>query len=251
MRKQLDTSKEAAPLYIQIKQDLKQKIEDGVWKPGEKIPNEMELCKVYNVSRITVREAINELVWEEYLVRKRAKGTYVLNPNEKFEGNNMYYTYVRSFTNEMQELGKEAKTIQVEVSLIEADDKLAKKLNASVGDAVIEMKRVRGVGGLAVVYFKTYLKNNVNLSTDSKDYYGSLYEMLKQKGITITKIKESLEAVRPTQEVQKVLHIAEDVPVLKRVRSAYSSQEIDFVEYTEGYYVGDQYKYLVDLNSTS
>jgi len=243
----LNMRKEAPPLYIQVKLDLKKKIEEGIWEVGDKIPNELELCKIYNVSRTTIRDAINELVWEEYLVRKRAKGTYVLKPKETELIQDTYCTEVRSFTHEMEELGHKAVTLNADVSLIQADEKIARSLKVEVGEEVFLLKRLRGAENQAVVFFKTYMQNNLGLSLDSKDYYGSLYEMLSAKGVTITKIKEYLEAGLPDQEVQEVLGIGEGVPVLKRIRTTYSDE--DFVEYTEGNYIGDRYRYYVDLKA--
>lgn len=244
----LDNSKDSAPLYIQVKNDIKLKIKNGVWNPGDKIPSELDLCKVYDVSRITVREAINELVWEEYLIRNRPKGTFVLDQTDQFEKNNNYYTHVRSFTFEMDELGKQATTKKAEIVRVIADQRISKKLNVAIGDTVYELRRLRGTENNMMVYFKTYIKTKLELSTRSEDYYGSLYKMLDEKGIKISKFKEYLEAVKPTEEVQRELHIKEDTPVLKRVRKSFCKDN-DFLEYTECYYIGDQYRYYIDLNT--
>jgi len=244
----LDSSKESAPLYIQLKQDIKRKIENGILKPGDRIPSEKELCEMYNVSRITVREAINELVWEEYLIRKRPKGTFVLDRSKRFKNEDNYFTYVRNFTYEMKELGKKANTLKADISLIEANEELSKLMDIHPGSSVYELKRVRGNEDAAIVYFKTYITCKTKLSLNSDDYYGSLYEMLKNHGIKITKIKEYIEAVKPTQEVVDVLHISFDTPVLKRVRKAFCKDKKDFMEYTECYYIGDKYRYYIDLN---
>lgn len=59
---------------------MKQLIEDGEWKPGDKIPSENELCDKFEVSRMTIRQAINNLVEQGYLYRKRGIGTFVQLP---------------------------------------------------------------------------------------------------------------------------------------------------------------------------
>ena len=74
----LDFTKGAQPLYFQIKQIFKEKMESGQYKIGEVLPSERELQKIFKVSRITVRQALNELVSEGYLSRKRGKGTFVI-----------------------------------------------------------------------------------------------------------------------------------------------------------------------------
>src|SRR4030043_2055345 len=65
-------------LYVQIYTIIKEKIESGEWPVGTQIPTEDELCKTYDVSKVTVREAIQELVREGYLKRQQGKGTFVL-----------------------------------------------------------------------------------------------------------------------------------------------------------------------------
>lgn len=64
-------------LYVQIYSIILEKIESGKWPPGTQIPSEDELCRIYNVSKVTVREAIQELVREGYLTRQQGKGTFV------------------------------------------------------------------------------------------------------------------------------------------------------------------------------
>ncbi|MCX5719180.1 MAG: GntR family transcriptional regulator [Nitrospirae bacterium] len=64
-------------LYVQIYSIIKEKIENGDWPSGKQIPIEDELCKTYDVSKVTVREAISELVREGYLKRQQGKGTFV------------------------------------------------------------------------------------------------------------------------------------------------------------------------------
>lgn len=242
----LNTSKDAPPLFIQIKNDIKRRIEEGHWKPGDKIPSEIELCKYYDVSRITVREAINELVWENYLVRKRAKGTFVLDKKER-EPKKDYSTLVKSHAYEMNEIGKEATTYYADVKKIKATDTIARELEIPVGSDVIQLKRLRGVNNEYPIYFKTYWKYEPYFSLNTDKYYGSFYELLNNHGIKITKIKEYLEAITPSDEVKEKLNIPEGKPVLKRVRKA-TNTERTFIEYSECYYVGENYRYYIHLD---
>ena len=64
-------------LYVQIYSIILEKIENGGWPAGTQIPPEDELCKMYDVSKVTVREAIHELVREGYLTRQQGRGTFV------------------------------------------------------------------------------------------------------------------------------------------------------------------------------
>src|SRR5690606_8742797 len=142
------------PLYIQIAENLKDNIRIGKWKEGEKIPSEKELCEIYNVSRITVRNAIDELVKENYLYRERGRGTFV----KPAEDNPDAYTVAKGFTDEMKELGKKATTLKAEIEVSRANNRIARILNINEGDKIIILRRIRGDSKKAVGYFVTYFK---------------------------------------------------------------------------------------------
>lgn len=72
----LDVNAET-PLYMQLKEAIKAAIKDGTYPDNEKIPTEIELSEYYDVSRITVRRAVEELCQENYLVKRQGKGTFV------------------------------------------------------------------------------------------------------------------------------------------------------------------------------
>lgn len=238
--------KNLAPLYIQVKLGIKNKIEEGKWGISEKIPTERELCSFYNVSRVTIRQAIDELVNEGYLEKKRPKGTYVLDYLAKTEPNG-FSTYVKSFTNEMKERGLNVSTLFADIKLIKADEHIAELLCVQEGDEVVLLRRIRGIDGIKLGYFKTYMKPNRNISLNAQDYFGSLYALLEKKGIIVAQVKEQLSALRSTAEIREMLDVAQDCPILRRTRYAYKSNG-DFVECSECYYNGDEYTYCLDFS---
>lgn len=235
-----------APLYMQVKIDIKKKIEEGKWGIGEKISTEGELCSFYDVSRVTIRQAIDELVNDGYLEKKRPKGTYVLDylANPLPAG---LSTYVKSFTNEMKERGLKVSTLFADIKLIKADERIAKLLSIKKGDEVILLRRIRGIDGVKIGYFKTYLKPNVNISLDPKDYYESLYALLEKNEIIVAQVKEQLSALRSTEEIREMLEVPQDCPILRRIRFA-STSNGDFIECSECYYNGDEYSYYLDFS---
>lgn len=237
-------SNSAYPLYAQIADQLRLNIRTEKWREGQKIPTEMELCEYYYVSRITIRKAIDELVRENLLTRSRAKGTFV---NQLSITPEQYSTVVRSFTQEMLEQGHNVTTLMAKIEKSHADHKLAKALNLQPGDDVIVLERLRGEGSNIFAYFKTYIPYREDISLDSKDYYGSFYEYLKELGIIINQEREYIEAILPTRELQKLLKIKENDPVLKRFRFT-SQKGTDFFEYTECFYIGNKYRYYIDFS---
>lgn len=233
----------AYPLYAQIADQLRANIQTEKWQEGERIPTEMDLCDIYHVSRITIRKAIDELVSENLLYRQRAKGTFV---KQFSPDTNEYATVVKGFTQELREQGKNATTLQADISKSHADHKIAKYLQIKPGDDILILKRVRGDGKNIVAFFKTHIIFREDYSLKSKDYYGSFYDYLATKDIRVNQENEYIEAISTTRELQKLLKIGDNEPILKRVRFT-SQKEMNFFEYTECFYIGSKYRYYLDF----
>lgn len=232
------------PLYVQIAEELRMNIISEKWPSGTKIPPELELCENFHVSRITIRKSIEELVKDKLVYRKRAKGTFVSEWEEK---NDEHFTLVKSFTTEMKELGKEAVTLYAEVSVIPASKKVARYLKLNPGDPIIKLNRVRGTSGEAFAYFVTYFPFREEYPTENDAYYGSLYSLLSDYGIIVNQETEYIESILPSPEVQEVLKIGRYEPVLKRVRMT-KHIEGTYREYSECFYIGSQYRYYIDIS---
>ncbi|WP_239256377.1 GntR family transcriptional regulator [Listeria ilorinensis] len=241
--RRLNKTNEASPLYAQIADDIRYKIYSDEWQTGTKIPPELNLCELYNVSRITVRKAIDELVRENLLYRERAKGTFVRDVTDQEDE---HFTLVKSFTREMQELGKRAVTLNAEIEIVKADRQLASHLHIPLGSDVLQVKRVRGADEDVFAYFISYIPYKKEYSLDSKDYYGSFYQYLERFGIIINQERAYIEAVLPTPELKQALSVKLKEPLLKRVRMT-TQKESDFYEYSECYYIGAKYRYYVDF----
>lgn len=245
LNEKLAKGKGASPLYSQIADDLRFKIISGEWGDGEKIPPELDICDIYHVSRITIRKAIDELVREGHLYRERAKGTFVLSMDHSTEKE--HYTMVRSFTREMEELGKKVRTLSAQVQLIDASERISQQLGIEKGSKVLQLRRTRGVDdGKAFAYFVTHIPYTEKFSLDSKDYYGSLYDYLKTFDIVMSESKEYVEALSATPELQAVLDVPENTPILKRVRMV-SRADGQYKEISDCYYIGDQYRYYIEI----
>lgn len=238
---QNQAAKKSLPKYRQIEEDLRYKILFGHWKPGDQIPTEEELCDQYRVSRITIRKAINELENAGYLVRQSGKGTFVTAWQDNLEER----PTLKSFTNEMHELGKTAITVEVELTVTEADRIMADILNVPTGHRIIQLKRVRAIeGGVIIGYSINSFPFTRDFSTDPQDYFDSFYRYLETFGIYFTSAIDYLEAMLPTAEVAEKLRIAPQDPVLKSVKISHSTDRL-FTEYNICYYVGREYRYYV------
>lgn len=115
-------SEQAEPLYIQLKKAVQSAIANGAFSSGDKIPTEIELSETYNVSRITVRKAIEELVNEGYLTKRQGKGTFVNAPKigRKIE-------HVISFTAACKANGVSSHSVVTERTKLKADQETAER----------------------------------------------------------------------------------------------------------------------------
>ena len=106
------------PLYSQLMGIIKRSITSGALKVGDLLPSEAELCRAYDISRNTVRQAIGALEEEGFVVRKRGKGTFVTDPNTRRKG--VQY----SFTTEISQLGKTPSSTLVDFAVITPSPKI-------------------------------------------------------------------------------------------------------------------------------
>ena len=229
------------PFYIQVRNDIREKIENGEWKEGDLIPTEVELSTLYGVSRVTIRTAIKALVQEQYLIRRAGYGTTVYKNKSSLSN----FTMIRSFTNEMNEMGLPSKTMEAELKLIEADKTLASIFNVKEGTKLYNLKRVRGTV-IPILYSDTYLLPVITMPDDQTILKGSLYEYLASKNVYFSVFEEYISAVDAPKNIKNVLQIYDDTPQLKRKRFSYDEAN-RLLEYTETYYNAKHYEYRTRL----
>ena len=143
----LDFTKGAPPLYYQIKEMLKDKIKNEEYLPGDILPSELELQNKYNVSRITVSQAVKELVNDGYVSRTRGKGTIVISNKIEEKLNK-----IMSFTDEMKMRGFEPTTKFVKVNIVKLNKTIAKLLELNKDDEAYKIERLRYVNGSPMVF---------------------------------------------------------------------------------------------------
>ena len=238
----LDRSKDSKPLYLQIKDILKHKIINNEYAVGSTIPSENELEEIFGVSRMTIRQAVNELV-NEGLLRKergRGKGTVVLSNAIADK-----ISTVKSFTQKMQEKGYILKNKKINISLVTPDPAVVAAFNIEPTDKVLRLSRIRMVNNDIIMYSISYVPGFLDLPFDA-ELYGSLYQLLSNQNIQISHAEEYIEAMLADEEISRELEIPLNAAVLKRTRISQDQYNRN-VEYTTTYYRSDKYKYVVEL----
>lgn len=199
------------PKYYLIKKELIDKIEREELKTDESIPSERELMEIYNVSRITVRRAVDELATEGYLYKVQGKGTFVKG-NTRTTG----LTYVTSCTQEIINQGFIPSRKTISVKKEKCTKKLARILEIEDGEEVIHIERVYYADGVPVNYCNNYLASKYYPQIEQYDLNKySLYELIEKKyGMKIDDSTRYIEAVGAYEDVAEWLEVPDGYPLL-------------------------------------
>lgn len=231
--------KSPVPIYYQLKQIILVKIKNGEWLPDTAISSERELSEMFDVSRMTIRQAINELVNEGMLFRERGKGTFVCSPR-------IEQSDVMSFTEAAINQGLEASTIVKKFDVKVPDLNIQKKLDLNEDEEVYYIRRLRMIDSLIIGIEENYLPVKYADDLQPKDLSGSLYKLLKEKyGYSISHVQTSLEAIIPTADKLKLLQAGETIPLLK-VTSIHITDQNLKLYYEESIYRSD--KFILNVN---
>ena len=198
------------PLYIQLKDHLKSDINQGKYTTGMKFPSETELQKMYNLSRITVRRAISELVKEGYLIKCHGKGTFV-NRTDLFRN----ALNVRSFTQICEMQGRTTDSVVLINDMVEGTDTQCDFLRIPKGSKDVMIKRVRRVDGKPMMVEINYLHPDYKGLLEC-DLTHSLYEILITKFNIVPDRKglSELSIVYAKGEIAIFLNVPEGQPLI-------------------------------------
>jgi GntR family transcriptional regulator len=231
------------PLYFQLKQHLIQLIESGELKPGDSIQSERELSEKYEISRMTVRQALQELVNDGRLVREQGKGTFLAEP--KISQGLFKLT---SFSEDMISRGMKpgAYVIDVTVQLPSTSVQEALKIKAS--SSVIILTRVRLADDKPMALEMTHLPQLRFGGLEHESFEGiSLYKLIESKyGITPVSASQTIEVGMPTADEMNLLQVTSAIPVMLIKRVTYD-QEGNPYEFVKSIYPGDRYKFHAEL----
>ncbi len=232
------------PLYFQLQEVLRRKIAAGDYAPGELIPTEKELQEQYGVSRITVRNAMNGLVFEDLLVKKQGYGTIVAKPRIVED-----FASLLSFTEKMKGQGLSPESFETRVLKVErisASQRIRDHLALSGEDAVIYVKRLRLLNGEPISVFESYIRGGLGIGED-EDFSGSMYEIFeKDHGLVIVGAEKTIEASSAQGDEIACLDLREGDPILLIKHTTFTEDNVP-IEYAEGVYRADRYKYVVRL----
>ncbi len=229
------------PLHQQAEDLLREMIKLEDYQNGRLLPNEVELSRELNISRNTLRQAINRLVFEGLLVRKKSYGTTVAPP--KVMGNARNWM---SFSQEMKHLGMEVENFELHLSRKKAPAEACAFFNVSTDTRLLCLERLRGRPGQPFVYFISYFNPSIPM-TGEEDLSKPLYDnLLKNYGIQVKTSREMISALAADENLADKLDINEGDPILVRKRFVLDVKEMP-VEYNIGYYRSDSFTYSIEF----
>lgn len=230
------------PIYVQIEEELKHKIYLGEYKVGELIPSERKLSVYFGVSRMTVRQAITNLVSTGQLYREKGRGTYVATP--KLE---QPLTGLTSFTEDMYARGlvPSTKVVKFEKQIPPFD--VAQDLLLNADEEVYFMVRIRNADQEPMAIERTYIPVKVLPDLTEKLVSESLYKIVEEVyGLAIGNAKQQMEAANVAKEDGKFLKLEPSAVVLtiKRISLLKNGQPFEVVQSA---YRADRYKFTTEI----
>lgn len=223
------------PVYYQLKEDILKKIREGVWKVGQCIDSERELSENYGVSRMTIRQALGELVQEGILVREKGKGTFVCEPKVKQKD-------MMSFSEIIKRTGRTLETKVIEFNKIPTPEDLTDTFSF---EEVYKINRNRIVDGECIANEVVYIPSDYCGFINEEKLKGSLYKILEEFGYSVEYSESSIKAVIMDENNKKIFGVDEQVPLLQIIGKTINSDgKVLFVE--EATYRSD--KYILEVN---
>ncbi|MGL4912060.1 MAG: GntR family transcriptional regulator [Romboutsia sp.] len=228
------------PIYKNIENYVMNLIESGELKEGDLIPSEKQLTERFNVTRMTVRSALNNLVNGGYITRRRGIGSIVI-------GNNIYdnISTISGFTREMENKGYTVSNKVIDLTIVQADEALKDKLNLSENDNVWEIKRVRLANEEKVSYMVTYMPVKLFPNLSKEHCNGSLYKYIEEEcGYKIAMSEREVTSILSDEETENALGL-DSKDALLYIAQVCKLQNGDIFEYSHTYHYG----YTLTLNA--
>lgn len=222
------------PVYVKIKELISQQIESGALVPGDKLPSERVLAQEHGLSRMTVRQAITDLVVSGALYREQGRGTFV-------SARKMQQRNISSFTETVRMRGFVPHTRVLEFQTLVPPPQIASKLMSE--NEVYRALRIRQADDTPVAVEEVFIPTHICPGLEQGDLSGSLYSLMTDHfDHKIGSADCSVAALLPGARFQEYLAVARQTPLLK-VNSLYFSTSGTTLYYERAIYRTDMYEY--------
>lgn len=221
--------KAVTPLYVQLMEDLEEKIAKGILVPGDRLQSETEMAKTYGVSIITVRNAISSMAEKGMVEKKQGKGTFVT--KQKYTRD---IKKLQSFTELCNRLGVKAGGRMLENKLVVPDEKTAAMLGIKKGEQAVFISRVRYADNEPVAIESNYFSLKYAFLLGQQFDDNSLFSYMKERSDAYVAMSEKrFELCRATAREAQLLAIRKNDPLLY-------IKSVTYTRDNEPIYVGTQ-----------
>ncbi len=227
------------PVYYQIKTGIHNLIAEKSLKPGDKILTEEELCDIFNVSRMTIRQALNELVNSGELKREKGKGTFVTSNKILFDISRLH-----SFSEDMKYRGLTVSNKILEKKIISSNIEVYKALHITEKDKVLKLKRLRIIDNEPIAIETSYISMARCSGIENEDFLtDSLFRIFEEKyRLKLYYSEQTLEPIIAAKKEVNLLNIKNRTPLIKMTGITFLVDKSP-LEYVIGLYRGDRYKF--------
>lgn len=230
--------KSPIPVYYQLKSLISEKIEKSEYAEGSLIPSERELSDLLSISRMTVRQALNNLVQEGVLYREKGIGTFV--SKSKIEQKN-----IMSFSDTVSKKGMIPSTKILYFGKEEPGETVKSVLGLKDNQIIYNVKRLRMANNIPVGIEQDFIPEMYCPGLEKYDLTTSLYRILREDFKHIIKYMDNaVEAGKPSKEEKDLLNMTSGIPVLK-IKSLMHTESGINLFYERSVYRSDEYKYNI------
>jgi GntR family transcriptional regulator len=235
------------PIYFQIQTQLLHKIQSGQLRAGDPLPSEEELGRIFGVSRMTARHALQALKSQGFASRHKGQGTFVSRPRVEKD-----IAHLSGFTAEMHALGMKPASRILQSETIPAEADVASRLGIPLDSPVFHLRRLRLADDVPVAMEEVWLSQHLFPGIDKLDFARlSLYQTLREQyGIRVSRADEVLEARSANRHEAKLLQIAPRSSLLVMSRTLWSADGKP-VESAHSLYRGDRYRAVLQIPATA
>ncbi len=232
------------PYYVQVKEALTECIGRGDWQPGDQLPGEPELCRIFDVSRTVIRQALQELMYEGMILRKKGRGTFVAEP--KISGS--LVQKLTGFHEDMVSQGYTPFSQVLKQQVVPANSKVASYLEIATGTEVIEIERLRFVRDEPINLVTTYVPYALcPRLLQANLVHQSLYAFLQEEcDLVLMRGRRIIEAVSANEYEAELLKVKKSAPLIMLDSVSYLGDDTP-VEYYHALHRGDRTCFEVGL----
>ncbi|GAB1582937.1 GntR family transcriptional regulator [Phyllobacterium phragmitis] len=234
-------SPNGGPLYVKLKRIIESAVERGLIKSGDALPPEREIASMADVSRVTVRKAVQELVKEGLLIQRHGSGTFVAPRVKPVE---QYLTQLTSFTEDMARRGMIVRSVWLDRGIYAPSPEEMVALGLTSGEKVARISRLRVANDTPMAIERAALAASV--LPRPEDVTTSLYAVLAEHGNRPVRAIQRISAAILKENDARILEVQPGSASLNIERISYLESG-KVIEFTRSIYRADAYEFIAEL----